>query len=109
MREIKPKDIADAKHNAKRRKIIFSITLKYLNSLFKKQDGKCALSGLDLTFKDKDIEKTASIDRIDSSRGYVKGNVQWVHKHVNFMKHQLNQDRFIELCKLIAERSRKNE
>lgn len=52
-------------------------------------------------------EGTASLDRIDSSRGYVEGNVQWVHKDVNFMKQALSQERFVELCTLVAEKARK--
>ena len=45
---------------------------------------------------------TASIDRIDSSIGYVIGNVQWVHKQVNFMKGTMEQKEFIKFCKLIS-------
>ena len=45
---------------------------------------------------------TASLDRIDSTKGYFIENVQWVHKYVNIMKwHTANQE-FIEWCKLIA-------
>lgn len=25
-------------------------------------------------------------DRIDPNKGYIIGNVQWVHKHINMMK-----------------------
>ena len=42
------------------------------------------------------------IDRIDSSKGYVKGNVQWVHKNVNLMKGKFDQEYFIEMCKKIT-------
>ena len=42
-----------------------------------------------------------SIDRIDSSQGYTKGNVQWVTNQVNFMKKDLIQQDFINWCKLI--------
>jgi hypothetical protein len=48
------------------------------------------------------LDNTASLDRIDSSLGYVRGNVQWLHKDVNWMKNTLDQDRFIELCKAIV-------
>ncbi len=44
-------------------------------------------------------------DRIDSCVGYVPGNVQWVHRTVNFIKRDLPDDEFIEWCKQIAERS----
>jgi hypothetical protein len=48
----------------------------------------------------------ASLDRIDSSKGYIDGNVQWVHKEVNEMKMQATQNEFIEYCNLVAEFNR---
>jgi hypothetical protein len=44
----------------------------------------------------------ASLDRIDSSIGYVEGNVAWVYKPINIMKQTLNSAEFIDLCKKIA-------
>lgn len=43
------------------------------------------------------------LDRIDSSKGYIEGNVQWVHKDVNMMKQNYSQKYFIEMCKKIYE------
>lgn len=80
-----------------------SIDMKHGWDLFLKQDKKCALSGLNLSFDNKNI--TASLDRIDSSKGYIKGNVQWVHKHINIMKNKFDNEYFIEMCKKIAENS----
>jgi hypothetical protein len=45
---------------------------------------------------------TASLDRIDSSRGYTADNIQWVHKHVNLMKRSFNEEYFINTCKQIV-------
>lgn len=45
---------------------------------------------------------TASLDRIDSSKGYVIGNVQWVHKTINTMKMDLANSEFIKLCQMVA-------
>ena len=72
--------------------------------LFIKQNKKCALSGLDIEFsrKLKDGTTTASLDRIDSSKGYIQNNVQWVHKDINRIKQNLDQEKFIELCKMVA-------
>ena len=47
---------------------------------------------------------TASLDRIDSNKGYVEGNVQWVHVDVNYMKLDYDQDYYINICRLIAKR-----
>lgn len=46
---------------------------------------------------------TASLDRIDNKLGYTKDNIQWVYRSVNFMKNELDQNEFIEICKQIAE------
>lgn len=43
------------------------------------------------------------MDRIDSNVGYTKENVQWVHKRINIMKQNLQEDEFLYLCKLIVE------
>jgi len=56
------------------------------------------------TAKDYDEGRwTASLDRIDNNKGYIKGNVQWVLKDINKMKNIHTQDYFIELCKLVWE------
>ena len=92
------------RHHARRRKIQFNIEIDYLWELFQKQNGRCALSGLILSLpKHQLIDCTASLDRIDSSLGYTKENVQWVHKDVNFMKQRFSQDYFLGMCKNITE------
>ena len=89
--------------NAKRRKINCSVTLEDVWELFQQQQGLCALSKRPLTFgRYQRGEVTASLDRIDSSKPYEKGNIQWVHKYVNIGKHSLDQKFFIDLCKDIA-------
>jgi hypothetical protein len=49
---------------------------------------------------------TASLDRIDSSKGYEEGNIQWVHKHINFMKRTYSQEYFIDMCKKVADNNK---
>ena len=68
-------------------------------------NGKCALSGLEIQFGKHwkmMSDQTASLDRIDNTKGYIVGNVQWVHKQVNFMKGTMRQKEFIKFCKLIS-------
>jgi len=81
-----------------------TLTKQQAWDLFIKQDGKCALSGIILSFPERHNDKTwtASLDRIDSSKGYTQNNVQWLHKDVNMMKRIYDQDYFINICKLIA-------
>lgn len=88
---------------ANRRNLEVSITSEYLNNLWLKQNKKCALTGLDLTIGfGRNAKSTASIDRIDSSKGYVEGNIQFLHKDINKMKMDFDQNYFINICKLIS-------
>lgn len=85
-----------------------NIDTEYLNELYIIQDKKCALSGIAIDFipKSGKIVKgdmTASLDRISSNIGYVKGNVQWVYTKINMMKQAYTQEDFLELCKIITD------
>jgi len=93
--------------NAKLKGRRVDLTLEYLWELFESQDGKCALSGVELgpwisNNKKQGRRMSASLDRINSEGDYVFGNVQWVHKDINRLKTNFSQSRFIELCKLVA-------
>jgi len=94
------------KWNASARHISFDLTLEQGWELYQTQKGLCALSGIPITFNStsKVCDGTASLDRIDSSKGYVMGNVQWVHKTVNFMKHTLSTKELLEWCKKIIDK-----
>jgi len=88
---------------AKSRNLEYNLTPEFLWNLYLKQNRKCALSGVDITF-DKNLNPkihTASLDRINSSLGYVEENVQWVHKIVNQIKWDLSEDEFIKWISLI--------
>lgn len=81
----------------------FNITMEYGWELFLKQNKKCNLTGVDISFGKTFYDRingltTASLDRIDSSKGYIEGNVQWVHKNLNRMKWDFDQSYFIEMC-----------
>jgi hypothetical protein len=90
------------KNSGKIRNSPFNITKEYIWKIFVNQNKKCKLSGRDLI-----MSKNASLDRIDSSKGYVKNNVQWVDKDVNRIKSDFKESYFIELCKDIAEQSKR--
>ena len=49
-------------------------------------------------------ETTASLDRIDSSRGYDADNIQWVHKDINWMKQDFSQSEFIAYCRRVSKK-----
>lgn len=44
---------------------------------------------------------------MNTSEGYVKGNVQWVHKDINLMKNALDQEYFVNLCTKVVIKSKK--
>lgn len=93
---------------AKARKLEFDLSIEYIWDIYLKQNRKCAISGRDISFiRNHSIGgrggQTASLDRIDSSKGYVRGNVQWVDKLVNVMKWNIPEHLFIEICKTITE------
>ena len=82
----------------------FNITLEDLIELWEKQEGRCAISGVALTYHRDGAGKkefNASIDRIVPHDPYIKSNVQLVTHRVNIMKHELTEDLFYWWIKTI--------
>lgn len=77
-----------------------TVTIEYLAAVYEQQGRRCALTGWEIGFGG---ETTASVDRIDSERGYVPGNVQWLHKDINKMKLDHTLDHFLRMCRAVAE------
>lgn len=98
---------SQVKYNAGKRKFEFNITIEYAWKIFESQRGLCALSGIEISHtKDSFTKKrTASLDRIDSSKGYIETNIQWVHKDINILKNDLNVNDFREWCYKVANKS----
>ena len=100
------------KHSANSRGLEFNLTLDDLWNIFTIQNGKCALSGLDIRFHqpgEKFTAQTASVDRINNDIGYIKSNIRWVHKDINYMKMDLTDERFFYLCQqILSQHNRDN-
>jgi hypothetical protein len=92
------------KKHAKVRGHDWRLSLDYLWNLFLKQDGKCVFTGMSLQFGMVDIKRscTASLDRIDNKKGYIEGNVQWVHKTINRMRGTATVEEFKHLCRMVT-------
>jgi transposase len=90
---------------AKLRNLEFDITIEQIWDLFLRQGRKCALSGIELFFNNYVVgkENTASLDRIDNSKGYIIDNIQWIHKDLNFMKQDFKESDFFNWIKTIYE------
>lgn len=89
---------------AKDRNIEVKITIEDAWEVFLKQDKKCSLTGEILHFPHTRKTRkysTASLDRIDSSAGYTKDNIQWIHKKLQPMKMNLSQEEFIKTCRMV--------
>lgn len=84
------------KRSAKTRGYEFNLSLEELWQLFQDQKQTCAITGDYITHI-----SDASLDRIDSTKGYVKGNVQWVTKQANVSKHVMSMEELYEFCKKV--------
>jgi hypothetical protein len=89
----------DAKKHAVQRSREFNITLQDLEQLKVTQKNKCAISGV--CFEDYG-NNSISLDRINSTKGYTKDNIQFVTKIVNVMKSNFELKEFLDTCKLIT-------
>lgn len=88
--------LANAKYRAKKKGLEFDITRDYIISLWNEQDGRCKITNekFKLDSNSKYSKDGAHLDRIDSSKGYVKGNVQWIIGWVNLMKSSYDMEDF---------------
>lgn len=79
------------------------ITLEDLKEVWEKQNGICPYSKINLllaptTFTIKFTENPffyASLDRIDSSKGYTKDNIEFVSMGINFLKNHYSKEQVI--------------
>jgi hypothetical protein len=89
-------------HDAKKnKKFIFSnISLDIINKLQSNQLNKCALTGIKLIWQTRNPHQ-ASIDRIDSSKGYIEDNIHLVILPINLMKLDYNIGDFKNILQII--------
>ena len=100
------------KHNtaSRSKKLSIEITENDIKELYEKQKGLCALTGIKMTHLayQNDISNrkinnhNISVDRINSSKGYTKDNVQLVCAAVNIMKSDFIEDDLLLLAYCIC-------
>lgn len=87
------------------------LDIDFLMKLYENQDGKCAISGKEMTYQSGRgrIPTNISIDRIDSNFGYEVDNIQLVCIQANKMKAELNMDELQDWCAAILLKGKANE
>lgn len=98
------------KQRALRNKLNYDIDFDFINSLFKNQNGKCLLTGIDF-----DLEKpqktsirpfSMSLDRIIPELGYMQTNVRLVCSIVNLALNEFGLDSFDKMCQSYYQRKK---
>jgi hypothetical protein len=94
--------------NAKKRNHDLGITMDDLKKQWELQKGKCFFSGVELKLSthtkiNNNPIYAASLDRIDSSKGYIPENIRWVSRAMNWMKNTMSDDMVEELLQIIVE------
>lgn len=89
-----------SRKHAKSRGIHFSIDLKYIKKLWETQKGKCFYTSIPmLLFANKNKTEfkpeAASLDRIDTSQGYIRGNIRFVCMSINYAKNRFEEKDFV--------------
>ena len=113
------------KKRAKDKNIGFNLTVEYVKDLFEKQQGKCYYTGVHLNIVQKKkigigkgkMNKITffhnpnhfSLDRLNSDKGYVKGNVVWCTYLINKCKNMQTVPEFYEMCENVLNYRRNNE
>ena len=105
-----------AKSRAKKQGAPVDMKVEDWFAIYDAQEGKCALSGIEMTFTydrnhpafntgAKHIKWPYNIspDQIDAGKGYVRGNVQFVCSQVNMMKAELSIEALVHISRKIAD------
>jgi hypothetical protein len=88
--------------------------IEYLKEVWDSQDGICPFAGVKMSLRTmKDSLKSrvtpysASVDRIDNSVGYVRGNIRFVCHMANIARNKYSDEQVIEFCRLVASHQEK--
>lgn len=93
---------------AKSRTKEFTLIDQDLLDLWEKQNGQCAYTKLPMLATSNQFN-TVSLDRVDSSKGYVVGNVQLVCAAINKMKQEYTEELFVLMSHLVTQNNKLSE
>lgn len=92
----------------------YDCNLEYLKTIWEEQKGICPITGWVMAlpidcdnWEKSQHPKNASLDRIDPSKGYVRGNIRFVSYIANLARAYYDDETLIEFCKAVDQK-RKN-
>lgn len=85
-----------------------NIDCQYLKELWEQQNGICPITKKKLelrthSYKNKSQPYSASLDRIDNTKGYIKGNIRFVALIFNYARNTFSDNEVIDFCKAVIE------
>lgn len=94
--------VAHLRRFCKKNSIPFNIDLDYVSNQWAKQMARCAVTGINMTYENKDL-KNVRIDAIDENKGYTKGNIQLVCDGIKRMKKGMSNEDMLRFVREIKE------
>ena len=92
------------KSQCKRLKIDFDLTVEFLESLWKDQNEKCYWLHIPISMEQKKCNPlTATIDRLDSEKGYIRGNVVWASYFANIGRTDCSVEEFQNILSMVKD------
>ena len=86
-----PAGLRGVKLRVKKCAMDYDLDIEFLTELYNNQNGICAYSGRKMVF-DINSQERLSLDRKDSSKGYIKTNVVWCCWTANNIKQDLTME-----------------
>ena len=88
--------VTDAKKRALKKKLDFNIDVEYLIKKLIETNYTCPYLGV--KFEKRNSDYVLSIDRIDPTKGYVKGNIEITSRLANTMKNKATNSQLIKFA-----------
>lgn len=105
-----------SQQRSKLKNLVHGIDFEFVLSLWGKQQGKCAVTGIEMTLERNPPGKrfflpwSPSLDKIDASGLYTEGNVRLVCVVVNLALNRFGDDVFDRMCRAyIKHKEKQNE
>lgn len=95
--------LSNGRSEAKRKGLSHEITIDDLTRLWRFQEGRCRYTGIPMVYDGEGRPESVSIDRVDSSLGYVRSNVVLCCVYVNRMKNDKTVTEFLDWCRRVLD------